>query len=158
MRAALTDVGIPLIDNSRRVLTPDRRLVAAADEGLALSGLGDLWEDYQDYWAALDDLPESMPRLLLSHNPDTAEEWRFTRSGLRVDLMISGHTHGGQIHIPYLGAPVVPSRFGQKYVRGLVQGPTCPVFICRGIGMSGVPIRLGSRPEIALLELTRATK
>jgi predicted MPP superfamily phosphohydrolase len=157
MREALADVKIPLIDNDRRILTPDRRLVAAADNGLAFAGLGDLWEDHQDYRAALDDLPDTMPRLLLSHNPDTAEEWRFTRSGLRVDLMLSGHTHGGQIRIPYMGAPVVPSRFGQKYAQGLVQGPTCPVFICRGIGMSGVPIRFGARPEIALLELTRAS-
>ena len=154
VRAALADVGIPLIDNARRVLTPDRRLVAAADDGLAVCGVGDLWEDRPNYAAALKGLPESMPRLLLSHNPDVAEEPNLARRGLRVDLMVSGHTHGGQVRIPFMGSPVVPSRYGQKYAQGLVQGPVCPVYICRGIGMSGLPIRVNARPEIALLELT----
>jgi predicted MPP superfamily phosphohydrolase len=94
-----------------------------------------------------------MPRLLLSHNPDVAEEKAFVGSGLRVDLMVSGHTHGGQIYIPGLGAPFVPSRYGQKYAQGLVQGPTCPVFVCRGLGLSTLPLRVGVPPEIAVLEL-----
>src|SRR5262249_59370045 len=115
MRRALADAGIPLIDNDRRVLTPERRLVTAAETGLAISAVGDLWEDRQDYRRALDGLPASMPRLLLSHNPDVAEEAAFIASGLRVDLMLSGHTHGGQIRLPGVGAPISSSRFGQKY-------------------------------------------
>jgi predicted MPP superfamily phosphohydrolase len=152
MRAAFAAANIPLIDNGRRVLTPDRRLRTEADDGLALCGVGDLWEGRPDCAAALKGLPDAMPRLLLSHNPDVAEERQLTESGLRVDLMVSGHTHGGQVRIPFKGAPVVPSRYGQKYALGLVQGPICPVFVCRGIGMSGLPIRLGARPEIAVLD------
>ena len=133
-------------------MTPDRRLVAEAREGLALAGVGDLLQDKQDYRQALDGLPAAMPRLLLSHNPDVAEEAGLVRSGLRVDLMLSGHTHGGQL--PYL--PTVRSRYGQKYVRGLVQGPVCPVFVCRGIGMVRLPLRLRVPPEIAVIELRAA--
>src|SRR5262249_27308037 len=124
--------------------------------GLAISAVGDLWEDRQDYRRALDGLPASMPRLLLSHNPDVAEEAAFIASGLRVDLMLSGHTHGGQIRLPGVGAPISSSRFGQKYCEGLVEGPACRVFVCRGIGVSAFPLRLGVPPEIAVLELRRA--
>jgi len=153
MRQAFARAGIPLIDNDRRVLTPERELVDQADAGLALCGVGDLWQDEQDYAEALDGLPADMPRLLLSHNPDVAEEPGLTQSGLRVDLMLSGHTHGGQVRLPLLGAPVTNSMYGQRYVRGLVHGPVCRVFTCRGIGMSGFPLRLGAFPEIAVLRL-----
>ncbi|MFO0965526.1 MAG: metallophosphoesterase [Gemmataceae bacterium] len=153
MRRAFDRAGIPLIDNGRRILTPERRLVSSGDAGLALAAVGDLWEDKLDYHAALAGLPAAMPRLLLSHNPDVAEEPAFLAAGHRVDLMLSGHTHGGQIVLPFLGAPDTSSRHGQKYAQGLVQGPVCPVFICRGIGVSGFPIRLGATPEIAVLEL-----
>jgi predicted MPP superfamily phosphohydrolase len=157
MRRALDRAGIPLLDNGRRVLTPERRLTTDAGEGLAICGVGDLWEDRQDYTAALGGLPAAMPRLLLSHNPDVAEEPGLLLSGLRVDLMLSGHTHGGQVRFPLLGPPVTNSRFGRKYAEGLVEGPVCRVFICRGIGVSGFPLRLGVPPEIAMLEL-KATR
>jgi predicted MPP superfamily phosphohydrolase len=150
-------VGIPLLDNNRLIVTPARRLANTGTEGLALCGVGDLWEDKQDYRRALDGLPARMPRLLLSHNPDVAEEIAFIRSGLRVDLMLSGHTHGGQVHIPLLGTPIVPSQYGQKYAHGLVQGPACPVFISRGIGVSRLPLRIGVSPEVAVLEFMAAS-
>jgi predicted MPP superfamily phosphohydrolase len=69
--------------------------------------------------------------------------------------MLSGHTHGGQIFIPFFGTPIVPSKYGQKYAQGLVQGPVCPVFICRGVGMTVLPLRLRVRPEIAVIEFRR---
>jgi predicted MPP superfamily phosphohydrolase len=153
---AFCRAGLPLIDNSRRVLTPDRRLVNTADIGLALCGIGDFWCDRPDYRAALDGLPSTMPRLLLSHNPDAAEDPKFIRSELRVDLMLSGHTHGGQIRLPGLGPLVLPSKYGQKYAEGLVQGPCCPVFVCRGLGMSAFPVRFNAPPEVAMLELRTA--
>ncbi|HYT90202.1 MAG TPA: metallophosphoesterase [Gemmataceae bacterium] len=149
--------GIPLIDNDRLVLTPQRRLVQHAGQGLALCGVGDLKEDQQDYGQALGGLPARMPRVLLSHNPDVAEETGLTDSGLRVDLIVSGHTHGGQIRLPFIGTPVTQSRYGQKYCSGLVQGPVCPVFICRGVGVSGLPIRLGVAPELAVLVFRTAS-
>jgi predicted MPP superfamily phosphohydrolase len=149
--------GIPVIDNDRRVLTPERRLVAEAEAGLALCGVGDLLKDRPDYRRALAGLPGDMPRVLLSHNPDVAEEPELTGSGLRVDLIVSGHTHGGQIKLPFVGAPVSGSWYGEKYREGLVQGPVCPVFICRGIGVVGLPLRVGVTPEMAVLEFRVAS-
>jgi predicted MPP superfamily phosphohydrolase len=155
VRREFAEAGLPLIDNARRVLTPDRELVDAACEGLALCGVEDLWRGKPDPRRALAGLPPAMPRLLLSHNPDVAEEADLVKSGLRVDLMISGHTHGGQIYVPGFGTPFIPSRYGQKYAQGLVQGPACPVFVCRGIGLATVPLRIGVPPEMSVLELRR---
>jgi predicted MPP superfamily phosphohydrolase len=158
MRAGFRRAGVVMLDNDRRVLTPDRRIVPSAETGLALCGVGDLWEDWQDYHGVLGGLPAGMPCLLLSHNPDVAEDprlLRLLRRGGRVDLMLSGHTHGGQVRFPFVGAPVTNSRYGQKYAQGLVQGPAFPVFVCRGIGVSGLPLRLGAPPEIAVLQLRR---
>lgn len=144
--------GIPLIDNDRRILTPDRRVVERAPVGLCIAGVGDLWCHHQDYGRALGGLPSDMPRLLLAHNPDVAEEAELAACGHRVDVQLSGHTHGGQIWVPGMGTPVVPSKYGQKYAQGWVDGPVSRVFVCRGLGMSVLPLRCGVRPEIAVLE------
>jgi uncharacterized protein len=149
----LTGAGVRMVDNGRLFVTPSRRLSESPQDGLCVAGVGDLMTDSQHYDQALGGIPEDMPRLLLSHNPDVAEERPFIRSGHRVDLMLSGHTHGGQIRFPVIGSPVTMSRYGQKYARGLVQGPACPVYISRGLGMAMLPIRFGSVPEIAVIEL-----
>jgi predicted MPP superfamily phosphohydrolase len=156
MKSAFANQRVPLIDNARLFVTPQRRLVQGAREGLCLAGVGDLWEDKCLYDKALGGVPGGMPRILLSHNPDVAEESQFLQSGYRVDLMLSGHTHGGQISLPVIGAPVTNSAFGQKYAKGLVAGPVCPVFITRGLGMTVMPVRVGVRPEISVIELTIA--
>ena len=67
--------------------------------------------------------------------------------------MLAGHTHGGQVNLPIIGAPVVPSIYGQKYTHGLVQGPVAQVFVSRGIGTIVPPMRLFCRPEIVLVTL-----
>jgi hypothetical protein len=155
IRRGLERAGVVMLDNARRVLTPDRRLVADAADGLAICGVGDLWMDNQGYDAALGGLPAGMPRLLMSHNPDVAEEPAFVAGRYRVDLMVCGHLHGGQIRLPVVGAPWAPSRFGDKYARGLVRGPTTRVFTSPGLGMTALPVRLGARPEISVLELRK---
>jgi predicted MPP superfamily phosphohydrolase len=150
---AFENANIPLLDNRRLILTPDRELVAEARQGLCLAGVGDPWADTVDFDAALGGMPRHIPRILLSHNPDCAEDRHFLKSAYRVDLMLSGHTHGGQVCFPGNRQPVLPKIRKNKYARGLVFGPQCPVYICRGIGTAGVPLRLGSDPEIAVFDL-----
>ncbi len=161
--AALSAVGIRMIDNTRVFLDgPTRSIVdEPTADCLCIAGFGDLWEDRIDAYHAFLGVPASTPRLLLSHQPDVAEfsdvsgvlsDGRPTRSP-RVDLMLSGHLHGGQVKLPFIGAPIVPSRFGQKYLAGMVQGPAFPVLISRGIGMSVLPIRWGAPPEIVEITL-----
>lgn len=97
----------------------------------------------------LEDVPPEEPRLLLAHNPDFTE---MLPPG-EVDLALCGHTHGGQVRLPLIGAPIVPSVFGQKYVSGLVQGPATQVYVTRGIGVTPPPVRFRCRPEVTLLLL-----
>ena len=100
----------------------------------------------------LKDIPKSDCRIVLAHNPDTAD----TDFLSRVDLMISGHTHGGQVNIPFIGTPILPVR-NKNYSCGLktsLRG--IKVFISRGIGWAIYPIRFNCFPEIAVLELVQA--
>jgi predicted MPP superfamily phosphohydrolase len=116
---------------------------------LRICGVGDLWTDVQDSSSAIGDAGATDAVVMLSHNPDYAERLRDNRVG----LMLSGHTHGGQVIIPGYGAPIVPSAYGQKYVYGLNQGPRCQVFTSRGVGTVSPPVRFLCRPEISLLTL-----
>jgi predicted MPP superfamily phosphohydrolase len=116
---------------------------------LRVCGVGDLWTDHQDLDTALGDATENDATILLSHNPDFVETIRDRR----VRLVLSGHTHGGQVIVPGYGAPVVPSQYGQKYLYGLVQAPCCQVFITRGAGTISPPVRFLCRPEVVLITL-----
>ena len=150
MRAA----GIHLVDNTR-VWVSGAGLSAGAPPraGLCVGGLGDFWEDRLDLNAALGQAPRDMPRLLLSHNPDFAESPRALQRRHRVDLMLAGHTHGGQVRLPGTGALITPSRYGAKYAAGFVKGPAFPVHVSAGVGVTILPVRLLVRPEVVLIEL-----
>lgn len=146
-------IGLPLLDNHRLFLNPGG-LSSTPEPGrsICLAGVGDLWEDEVSFEKAFAGVPEDMPRLLLSHNPDVAE---MLDASHRVDCMFSGHTHGGQIALPVIGAPVAPSRYGTKYLGGYCEGPHCPVIVSRGVGLAGIPVRLGVPPELGLITLRK---
>ena len=147
-------MGVPLIDNDRLFLSA--RGISDAQvpgQSLCLAGLGDLWENAGPLEPVLEGLPGDMPRIVLTHNPDTAET---LKSGLRIDLMCCGHTHGGQVWVPGLGTPIVPIRHGDKYAGGWCEGPQCPVIVSRGVGMAVLPVRFGVRPEIGVITLQPA--
>lgn len=116
---------------------------------LHIAGVGDLWTDTQDLALALAAVPADGCAVLLSHNPDYLEEM----DDVRVKLVLSGHTHGGQINIPFLGTPIVPSKYGNRYARGLVRRDWKQVYVTRGVGLSVLPVRFRCRPEISLLTL-----
>lgn len=156
IQEGMTDQGIIMLDNRRVFLTPERQIATKHDVGLCLAGVGDPWAHTVDFAAALDGVPEDMPRILLSHNPDAAEDKQLLEARHRIDLMLSGHTHGGQVCFPSNRKPVLPKIRKHKYARGLVFGPQCPVYISRGIGTAGVPLRLGADPEIAVFDLVSA--
>jgi predicted MPP superfamily phosphohydrolase len=120
-------------------------------ERLRLGGVDDLWEGKQDLNAALGGASHSDCCILLCHNPDYVERLRDSR----VSLVLSGHTHGGQVSIPGYYRHV-PSRYGSKYLAGLVRTPWTQVYVSRGLGVSGPPVRFCCRPEINLLTLTAA--
>jgi predicted MPP superfamily phosphohydrolase len=157
MASCLTAAGIRMIDNARVYIDAASRALTDSPpaSGLCIAGLGDFSKDAMDVAAALGGVPLDMPRILLQHQPDAAEDPAILTAP-RIDLMLSGHTHGGQIRFPILGAPVTLSRYGQKYAGGLAQGPRCPVIVSRGLGMSFLPVRIGVRPELVLITLIPA--
>ncbi len=143
IRAALERHRIP--DLTNRGLWLENR-----GSEIRLCGVGDLWEDQQDLEAALGEAEHRDAAILLSHNPDYVEQIHDQRVG----LVLSGHTHGGQVVFPFAGAPFVPSRYGEKYLHGLVRTPTTQVFVARGIGTITPPVRFRCRPEIVLIALS----
>jgi len=117
---------------------------------LALAGVGDLRFDAIDFAAAVAGIPGTVPRVVLSHDPDVFAFWP---ADLRLDLMLSGHTHGGQAHLPWLGPPYVPSQFGYRYLAGPVRDGTRQLYVSRGVGAITAPFRWRCPPEITLLTL-----
>ncbi len=126
--------GIPLPDDPRRHLW--------------VVGFGDLWEGAPNVVATLSKLEDNGPAVALTHNPDL-----FTRIPARVALTIAGHTHGGQVTIPFIGRPVVPSEFGERYAAGYIVEQERHLFVTTGIGMSILPVRFQVPPEISLLTI-----
>ena len=87
--------------------------------------------------------------ILLFHYPDLIEDLK----GYDIDLYLSGHTHGGQVALPFYGAVLTFSKYGKKYERGLHRVGETLLYVNRGIGTEGLPIRFLSRPEVTLFEI-----
>jgi uncharacterized protein len=140
---ALERARINVLNNANTVL---RR---GGDE-LQLVGIDDWDWNGTDWPRAFHGVERKRPSLLLSHQPrvlDLAETQN-------VSLILSGHTHGGQISLPFIGPP---ARFSKqlKYLRGLYEQGGTQLYVSRGTGVIGLPIRLGVPPEIAILRLRR---
>ena len=101
-----------------------------------------------DLPAALAQVTDDDPIVLLAHEPDI-----FVDVPPRVAVTLAGHTHGGQVRLPLIGAPWVPSRFGQRFVYGHIVEDGRHLVVSGGLGMSGLPIRLGVPPEIVLVTI-----
>lgn len=138
----LAGAGIRILSNSSAVVERNR-------DRLAIIGVEDLWTAGADLDGALAGVDSDCPRLLLTHNPDLVEEM----PDRGIALALAGHTHGGQVGLPWIRGLTVPSRYGARYAQGLVQGPHTRVYVNRGIGTVGVPLRLRCPPEVALIVL-----
>jgi len=142
VREMLAAAGIRLLENSHVLL-------ARGGDLLAVAGVDDLWFGVPHLASALRDVPPEAGRLLLCHNPAYA---RRMPPVPRVDLMISGHTHGGQVRLTLLGRRGQLLRLLARQ-EGLVRRRRCPVYVSRGIGMVGLPVRFNCRPELPLITL-----
>jgi predicted MPP superfamily phosphohydrolase len=115
---------------------------------ILIGGAGDFWGDKLNIDKAFSSSDQGDCRILLAHNPDSVD----TEFETPLSLVLSGHTHGGQVVIPFLGAPKLPVK-NKAYSSGLISTPKTPLFISRGIGWAIVPVRFNCYPEIAILEL-----
>lgn len=135
-------IGIPLLDN---------RWVAAGP--VTIAGVDDLITARSDARAAIRGAPADRPLILLSHNPEVAQ-WMPRR----VDLLVAGHTHGGQIDLPVVGRLATLSPYLDAHWRGVFfEGPRRMV-VSSGIGTTLVPFRLGVPPETVLMTWGPATR
>jgi predicted MPP superfamily phosphohydrolase len=142
--SALSALGITMLRNQSEVLTlPQGKL--------AIAGIDDIWTGHADLTSALADIDPTVYTVLLSHNPSVIDE----PESLKAHLVVSGHTHGGQIRIPGFG-PLsrLPTSLGQKYDQGVFEiDDDTTLAISRGIGESSARTRLFATPEILLLRI-----
>jgi predicted MPP superfamily phosphohydrolase len=158
--AALREAGATVLRNQHHLIVVDSaRLCIIGIDDIGASGISAHHaEPADDLPAALDGSPTSgVMRVLLAHNPDfvMGEAFEEETSQRPIQLVLSGHTHGGQVRLPLVGAPVVPSQYGQLFSGGLVQTAGTKVYVSRGAGSSW-PLRFNCPPEINVLTLRTA--
>ena len=151
--SALNSAGI-------RVLDGEVAIVERNGARLRILGLKDhqqiqSWEEFSaDARRLLAPTEGSGDVIVLQHSPDVAEIITGDRTiSNDLKLMLSGHTHGGQIWLPVLGRPIVPSSYGQNFAAGHVREYGLDVFVTTGIGTSILPFRFMVPPEISVITL-----
>jgi predicted MPP superfamily phosphohydrolase len=141
VHAALTRAGITVLEDSARA-------IEHRGARFWLGGVSDLWEGNHDVARTLSRVSDDAPILLITHNPDV-----FIDVPARVALTIAGHTHGGQVKFPLIGAPIVPSDYGQRFAAGHVIEQGRQLFVATGTGMSILPVRFRVPPTVPVLVL-----
>jgi uncharacterized protein len=148
--------GEPLIAQIRargaKVLRNEGVFLTRGDAKLYLCAIDDTWTKRDDMTAALAGRTDGVPTVLLAHDPE-----RFRASSkLGVELTLSGHTHGGQIAVPFLSERLSLSHLTHHFHQGLYTKGRSTLYVHPGLGTTGPPIRLGVAPAVVILTLTRA--
>jgi predicted MPP superfamily phosphohydrolase len=143
-RKLLGSAGVILLEN-------ETRLIGEGGRGIQLVG--------QDYWkpSSLNSIlgAEKKPAytIFLHHKPEAVDELRHLQQGQQIDLILCGHTHGGQVCLPFWGAIFTESKYHKKYERGLYDVDGVPMYVNRGTGWVILPVRFLARPEVAIIDL-----
>lgn len=140
----LRSSSIALVQNAARVVEREGQRVWIVGTDDALNGRPDLRR-------ALAGVPRDECKLLLMHEPDFADY----AARYPIDLQLSGHSHGGQVRLPGVG-PLVTPTLANKYREGLFHVGAMQLYVSRGVGMIGIPVRFNCPPEISLFTLRRA--
>lgn len=141
----LRSTGIQVLDNQS---VPIER----AGARFWLSGVDDVLKGSSDLNATLASVPKGEATVLLAHEPDYAD----FAARYPVDLQLSGHSHGGQVRLPFL-PPLYEPALAQKYVAGLFRIGPLTLYTNRGLGTIGLPIRFDCPPEITLITIRKGT-
>lgn len=159
------DIAAELTRVGYRVLQNEIAVIYQNGVPLRLLGLKDHLK--LDSWQAFDATVRSVvaanPKegqiVVLEHSPDilyVLNYWKHLNPHLK--LMLAGHTHGGQVWLPVLGAPAVPSSVGQRYAQGHIEEEGVHMFVTSGVGTSILPFRFMVPPEVAVITVNRETK
>lgn len=156
------DVGVgannvidPLEAHGTPVLVDSFYAFERGGDRLWLAGLDDAGTRRPDIDMALPPIQGKAPLILMGHEPDYADVVRRHPRVDDVDLMLSGHSHGGQVRLPGIGPMILPP-LGKKYVAGHFQFNAMQLYVSRGIGTVGLPFRLNCPAELAIFTLQRA--
>jgi predicted MPP superfamily phosphohydrolase len=145
------DAGLDILAGTGfHLLRADKATVMKGGDALDIRGL--TYARVADWPALLTDVPADRFTVFLFHTPDLIEDIR----GRGVDLYLCGHTHGGQVALPWYGALVTFSKFGKKYESGLYQVGETTLYVNRGLGLEPRPapqVRFFARPEIAVFDI-----
>ncbi|MGH9709976.1 MAG: metallophosphoesterase [Candidatus Acidiferrales bacterium] len=131
------DAGIHLLLNQNHELRPD----------VWVAGLDDPYQGFANLNAALKDIPKGAYTILIFHSPAY-----FDRAAGHVNLCLTGHTHGGQVRIPFVKPFWLPTGSG-RFLEGWYEEKGSRMYVNRGLGMSNVPVRFLCRPEITFITL-----
>lgn len=141
VRVALEEAGIRVLDN---------QAIKVEQNGKPfwLVGFADEWEGNPKIIETLKQVTDDSPVIAFTHNPDL-----FPGIPNQVALTLAGHTHGGQVALPLIGRPMIPSKYKQRYAAGHIVENGKHLFVTTGVGTSIIPVRFGVPPEIALLTI-----
>ena len=129
---------VPVLDN-------ENRQIILRGKKIAIAGLADYYTDEPNLQKAMKGMGDVV--ILLTHTPDI-----LAQNNIKADLILAGHTHGGQVVLPLIGAPVVPLDDNKKYRYGLFYEKSTPIIVSSGLGTSLLPVRFNNVPEIVVIE------
>jgi hypothetical protein len=147
-------VAIELVAHGFRVLRDEGQAVQIGHSRFWIAGITNSYNQPGDIAAALKGVPEDAFVLLLAHSPDVLLE----PLAQRADLILAGHTHGGQVLLPLTGPMACSSGVGPRYASGLYDTGHAQLFVTRGLGEVVTPFRILCEPEIAVLELRSSSR
>lgn len=135
-----------------RVLRNEGRVIERGGARLWLAAIDDTWTRRDDLNRAMEGRPEGVPTVLLAHDPEAFN----AAADAGAELVLSGHTHGGQIAVPFLSRTMSLARLAHSYNVGFYYRGRSTLYVHPGLGTTGPPIRLGAAPEVTILVLRAA--
>ena len=140
-----------LFDESKiQILNNEAVKLEKEDGFIYLIGVDDPHLGYDNLEEAMKNLKVDIPKILLAHSPEIFRKVKDKE----IDLVLTGHTHGCQINLPFLCDLIIPLKYDKKYKKGLFQEGSTYLYVNRGIGQTFLPIRFRSLPEITLINLS----
>lgn len=138
-------------ENGVVILNNESQKIFKEENFIYLLGADDPHRNFDNMEKTMAGLEENVPKILLAHSPDILQKTRDKK----INLILTGHTHGGQVNIPFLVKLVLPLKYDKKYQQGLFQDNDTYLYVNRGVGTTLLPIRFNSPPEVTLITLTR---
>ncbi|WP_444935775.1 metallophosphoesterase [Microbulbifer sp. JMSA004] len=142
---ALSQNGIPVLEDRSQLITK-------GSCKLRLVGISDFWEGPHDIDRAMSDVQDGETVLAFTHNPDI-----FPQLPARIALTVAGHTHGGQVYLPFIGRPIVPSSYGERFAIGHKVEEGRHIYVSPGVGTSILPVRFLVPPEVTILAVSNGS-